>query len=167
MIKKMKLNRSREGFSLVEIIIVIAIAAILIGVIALAVIPNIKKSKESKDLQKISGILSAATVAVGNAHIETDSRTVIKLSPSSGYAVPNDETTNGGPEGFKKAFEDAMSGSITLESGAATGKDINIVIDGKNLEVIVGGTDKAHAASCEVTQDDKGSGGFQLFYVSN
>ena len=41
------LSGSNEGFSLVELIIVIAIMAILVGVVALAVIPNLEKSRES------------------------------------------------------------------------------------------------------------------------
>lgn len=46
--KKMQkyLSNSNEGFSLVELIIVIAIMAILIGVVALAVIPNLERSRE-------------------------------------------------------------------------------------------------------------------------
>ncbi len=41
--------------------------AILIGVIALAVIPNIQKSRESKDLSNLDGALSALNVAASNA----------------------------------------------------------------------------------------------------
>ena len=56
----------REGFSLVELIIVIAIMAILIGVVALAVLPNIGRSRESKDLQALDNILASTNVALAN-----------------------------------------------------------------------------------------------------
>ena len=56
----------KNGFSLVELIIVIAIMAILIGVIALAVIPNIQRSKESKDISMLDSIASAANIAIAN-----------------------------------------------------------------------------------------------------
>ena len=62
----------REGFSLVELIIVIAIMAILIGVIALAVIPNIQRSRESKDLSTLDSILSGLNVAVANTKLTAD-----------------------------------------------------------------------------------------------
>ena len=155
----------KNGFSLVEIIIVIAIMAILIGVIALAIIPSIVKSRESKDLTTINNVLSAANLAVANARIETTSKVAIKLSPDV-YNCPADGTANGGPDGFKASYDEAMSGSVSLGSTPCVGKDIYIVITGKHIEVIVGSNDKSHAAHCEYTDSDKGSGK-QLFYVTN
>ena len=58
---------SNKGFSLVELIIVIAITAILVGVIALAVIPNLERTKESKDISTIDTACHALAVAVSNA----------------------------------------------------------------------------------------------------
>ena len=61
----------REGFSLVELIIVIAIMAILIGVVTLAVLPNIAKSKESKDITALDSLLSAVNSAVASQQVST------------------------------------------------------------------------------------------------
>ena len=60
------LSGSNEGFSLVELIIVIAIMAILVGVVALAVIPNLEKSRESKDLATLDSLVSGVTTALAN-----------------------------------------------------------------------------------------------------
>ncbi len=55
------LSGSNEGFSLVELIIVIAIMAILVGVVALAVIPNLEKIQRVKGPRYI-GVQRVCTV---------------------------------------------------------------------------------------------------------
>lgn len=50
-----------KGFSLIELIIVIAIMAILVGIVGIQVVPYIENSKEAKDHQVISAILTSAT----------------------------------------------------------------------------------------------------------
>lgn len=56
-------KKDNKGFSLVELIIVIAIMAILVGVVGTQVIPYINKSKESKDYQIVSSYGTAAMTA--------------------------------------------------------------------------------------------------------
>lgn len=52
-----KLHDNKEkGFSLVELIIVMAIMAILVGVVASQVIPYMEKSRQAKDQQQLSSI---------------------------------------------------------------------------------------------------------------
>ncbi len=76
------LNFEREGFSLVEIIITIAIMAILVGVIALAVIPNIQRSRESTDLTKLDYIASSVNIAIANHQIEGDGQFTVGTTTS-------------------------------------------------------------------------------------
>lgn len=61
--RKEELKKNNKGFSLVELIIVIAIMAILVGVVGTQVIPYINKSKESKDFQIVSSYGTAAMTA--------------------------------------------------------------------------------------------------------
>lgn len=65
-------QKANEGFSLVELIIVIAIMAILIGIIALQVIPYMEKSRESKDLSQIDTAYSAFQTAIADQAISGD-----------------------------------------------------------------------------------------------
>ena len=113
----------REGFSLVELIIVIAIMAILIGVIALAVIPNIQRSRESKDISFLDSVASATNAAIANAKITTDGADhTIKI-----YTVGTDGalTANTG-DTIAKAVCDTLAANPTLGSGQAkSGKEIN------------------------------------------
>lgn len=55
-----KLNN--KGFSLVELIIVIAIMAVLIGVLAPQYLKYVEKSRESADLDNYSAIISAIEI---------------------------------------------------------------------------------------------------------
>ncbi len=59
----MKQLKENKGFSLVELIIVIAIMAILVGVVGTQVVPYLNRSKVAKDLQLISAYNTAAVSA--------------------------------------------------------------------------------------------------------
>ncbi len=76
------LSGEREGFSLVELIIVIAIMAILIGVIALAVLPYLESSRESKDRQTLDSVYSAFVTALADEDVAKANKTVAAASDS-------------------------------------------------------------------------------------
>lgn len=56
-------KKDNKGFSLVELIIVIAIMAILVGVVGTQVLPYLNKSKVEKDRQILSSYCTAAVSA--------------------------------------------------------------------------------------------------------
>lgn len=59
----MKLKKSNGGFSLIELIIVIAIMAVLIGVLAPSVMNQLEKAKIAKDKATIDAIATAVLMA--------------------------------------------------------------------------------------------------------
>ena len=81
------LSGEREGFSLVELIIVIAIMAILIGIVALAVIPYLEKSRVGKDQQTIDTIYSAFKNEIASQQISEDVNFTIDDTGASATTV--------------------------------------------------------------------------------
>lgn len=67
----MKKRCSNKGFSLVELIIVIAIMAILIGVMAPQLIKYIEKAKVANDTQILDTLHSAITYALMDPEVQT------------------------------------------------------------------------------------------------
>lgn len=58
-----KLHRDDRGFSLVELIIVIAIMAVLVGTVGTQVIPYLNNAKKARDIQILSAYATAGVVA--------------------------------------------------------------------------------------------------------
>ncbi|MCR5692267.1 MAG: type II secretion system GspH family protein [Eubacterium sp.] len=56
----------KEGFSMVELILTIAIMAILVGALTLVVLIYLEKSKESIDLQNMDHVYKGALTVAGN-----------------------------------------------------------------------------------------------------
>ncbi|MEE3392613.1 MAG: type II secretion system protein [Lachnospiraceae bacterium] len=113
-INSLKANE-KKGFSLVELIIVIAIMAILVGVVAATVIPYLEKSRKAKDQQQISDIntsyvaaLAQAEPAANSENIAIDSVSVVtELKNLLGISTSTIQATYVAK--FKsKAFKDAQ-----------------------------------------------------------
>lgn len=142
------LSGSNEGFSLVELIIVIAIMAILVGVVALAVIPNLEKSRESKDLATLDSVCSALGVSVASAGNKAGSGKVTFKVTDIKAADASDSVKD---EMFKQLGD--CSG-MKLGSAVGNGKDIICEYDTDNnvLEVYADGK-----PSCKYAKDDQGN----------
>ena len=103
-------KKDNKGFSLVELIIVIAIMAILVGIVGTQVIPYISKSKVAKDQQVLNSISTAGVTAysenglTGNLTIDNvfDSR----LTGDAKKVADDIIATSGFAD--LKAFKDAL-----------------------------------------------------------
>lgn len=120
--EKMKQKKAdNKGFSLVELIIVIAIMAILVGIVGTQVIPYLNKSKESKDLQIINSYSTAAMTAYSS-----NAGSITIPTPVSGDAKIEVlvHTSTAGDEGTlataikELTYNSIPSGKFTSEEGA-------------------------------------------------
>lgn len=92
--KKQK-NLTNKGFSLVELIIVIAIMAVLVGVLAPQYIKYVEKSRVSADAQQVEEFTGAMTVLASDVDVPLDStKTYTVTSDTTGkITISNDLKT--------------------------------------------------------------------------
>ena len=139
------MKKDNKGFSLVELIIVIAIMAILVGIVGSQVLPYLTKSREAKDQQIVSSWVTAALSAYSaNAAECIDATYTIKIDVSStdGQTSLNSVTgTNGQAalEGsFKElaAFTSATSGPKFASKTYQNGGSITLTIKPQENPVV-------------------------------
>lgn len=135
MMEKLKAKKKdNKGFSLVELIIVIAIMAILVGIVGTQVVPYIERSRKAKDIQQVSGFCTDAMTAYSSNAAKLDATKTYKIEVD-GTEVKVTGGTNDENDALKATFKELNSvtkiGDVKFESKA--GKAITkIVIDCKN-----------------------------------
>ena len=103
---------NNKGFSLVELIVVIAIMAVLIGVLAPQFMKYVEKSRESTDIQNLDTCVSA----VRTYYADKDMATNVTISVSGGVFVASDAPSGG----QSPALVDAGCASSNLKSSKWT-----------------------------------------------
>ncbi|MCR5420110.1 MAG: type II secretion system GspH family protein [Lachnospiraceae bacterium] len=136
------MRNNESGFSLVELIIVIAIMAILIALLAPQYVRYVEKSRLANDVQVIAAIHNALAVAITDENIEN--------RPLAGFTPPQikledlDTPTYYTPY---KEFVDEFKGFLNindistlkghLKAKAYKGQDILVQIDGSTQKITV------------------------------
>lgn len=64
--KLLQKRKNNKGFSLVELIVVVAIMAVLIGVLVPTLVRNVEKSKKQKDIATVEEVRNQLTIALAD-----------------------------------------------------------------------------------------------------
>ena len=134
------MKKNNKGFSLVELIIVIAIMAILAGALAPALIKYIAKSRRSTDVSNAQTIATAVTnaLSVEAAYDAATGNQVITLdkdSAAGGLAGSTDKFLGEigsqlGSSKFKPKYDKDKEFTITLSSDKST---FTVTVDSSEL----------------------------------
>lgn len=130
------MKKTNKGFSLVELIIVIAIMAILAGAIAPALIRYIDKSRKSNDVSSCKTIKTAVETALGNEDIYEYLVNNMSGSTVTIEVVPNKTTmsTTAGVTGTGSNNEALVINGLTKENPA----DLNLSITQNDVIAEIG-----------------------------
>lgn len=146
-------RKDNRGFSLVELIIVIAIMAILVGIVGTQVIPYLNRSRESKDLQLLNSY-STAAVSAYSMNVDKLSSATATITIANVY----DTTLTGdakivADEIIQLVGYDKITGgtnNLKDKMGSTAGKNITaikVVINPSTGEVTVDGVDATGAST--------------------
>lgn len=139
-----KLRENEEkGFSLVELIIVMAIMAILVGVVASQVIPYMEKSRQSKDQQQLSSLCTDIVSAISQADtdpgniVATELKDVVAADGSWGKVLQGLRSADGTSDKALDDIESDVSGKLKSKL-AGTSPKIYVKRDAGVVTVYVG-----------------------------
>ncbi len=130
----MKKKKNNKGFSLVELIVVIAIMAVLVGVLAPQFIKYVESSRQSTDMQNVEQMKTAVEVAaadgtITSATIERDGNDV-KIVPVGGTIDSTKTTVALKSSAWTANFKYSFNGSTwTVSTSSGTTTDHNKSLD--------------------------------------
>lgn len=132
--KKQK-SLTNKGFSLVELIIVIAIMAVLVGVLAPQFLKYVERSRKSTDVQNVASIVTALQTYAADPMVDsTKALKSGKITLTVGSAdVTSSNCTNFADEALKAAGIKSIglkSGNWTSTKGAGIELGVTVGSDG-------------------------------------
>lgn len=125
-----KINWSNKGFSLVELIVVIAIMVVLVGLMAPTLIKNVEKSRESVDIQTLDSVRQSVVTALSNEKVYSEflSESITISAPHITYMDDIKSATTGLNGELSKELDDDGILTAKFNSNACKNAKIKITI---------------------------------------
>lgn len=120
--KNENMKKNNKGFSLVELIVVIAIMAVLMVILAPAMLRYVEKTRVQKDESAISEVANAAELALGEESVYTAVSGTSPIVIAVGGANIGDNVSDKVAADVRKTVGD----KITFASKAYKGKTVYI-----------------------------------------
>ena len=149
-----KLTKNNKGFSLVELIVVIAIMAVLMAVLVPTLVKNVEKSRLQSDKSALAELRQAVvTVVADDKYVSVNGAAAQAITSGavdgSALFASDDATVL---KDFTDEIDGIMGESIKLKSALAdgSGKTVQIFMDARNGLVVldvVAGDDSFHITS--------------------
>lgn len=133
---KKELRKNNKGFSLVELIVVIAIMAVLVGVLAPQFIKYVENSRQSTDIQNVQEVKSAIEVYAAATADNMNGSVVFKANAAA--TVSGTGITNALADAGVTAAELKSSkwGDVTLSVTQANDGKITIKVANTNSSTL-------------------------------
>ncbi len=133
-VKKQK-SKLNKGFSLVELIVVIAIMAVLVGVIATQFVKYVGKSTDTADKTNVDSLQSAANAVLADPDLGPITAGTYIIS---GNGELSQDNVSGAPGKFKSLLETSLgtdpSGNPKYPKATDTNKKFTITVTGNASE---------------------------------
>ena len=141
-----RLKKDNKGFSLIELLVIIAIMVVLVGVVAPLFLRNIEEERVSKDIQNLNDIAAAIKKAI--------------TVESAGNMAPSTVTTVASiydaksPDAFQTEVKANLpkGKSITMTAKESKGQTIYFVIEDGSVTVFA--AEEADKAKAVKTTDE-------------
>ena len=145
----MKKKKNNKGFSLVELIVVIAIMAVLVGVLAPQFMGYVEKSREATDIQNLDSVrtqveaycadhenVTAVTVAIASTGTTATATVASGTEPTTNAIIGTSENTV-----LKSSRITALSATFTVSDNTwaytLSGTNLFYTVNAAGTEIVV------------------------------